>query len=628
MKKKLWYLLACTCLGVMFLSGCGKNKEIPLEKEGYVLDWHDEFDGESLDPEKWLPQYLPHNTSSPEGCLTNYTMEDGVLKLTIDEDAVDYYSGQRDRTDGGFMASSIQTYEKTGLHMKDVKTTVAPYNGYTTQYGYFEMRCKMPAGGGGGVAAWWLVGAEYDSKKNGLGSKQNGEIDVFETFFIGSNVFYPKVHAWDDPDLAEWGQESILEGEASDYVENFHIYAMDWTPEGLTFYVDGKEIAHTKQSPQYDMCMILSLYTSHNELYWGGGAASDVFPKVWEIDYIRVYKDENGYPNGVTKPKDRYANGLSLVESQIYTEEGDPTQTLQINDVARLAELSSTGAHATDIGFLNWPDYDAKNGTCSADNPLLPVEYTFTWDGPQNVDKMNLYSYFSNGQAPTTIEIQVQKDEDDTGEWKKVGEYEIEWKMNTEHVEYAKMDISDGQGIIALKMIVKDANLSWKHYVIQKVHIYKEGEKPGTGTVQTSNDALSASVSTNIESEVDRLESLVDGDRAMGIWRQGLSEGASVSDYYQLNWDNPISAKRVNLVVTKARNQGPTKIRVQVSKDGSTGWTDVATVSEIEWKQLGNVQESERITFERQKDIKGIRIWVENANLTWGGYAIQEIEVY
>jgi hypothetical protein len=35
----------------------------PLEKPGYTLEFHDEFDGTELDPEKWLPYYLPHWSS-------------------------------------------------------------------------------------------------------------------------------------------------------------------------------------------------------------------------------------------------------------------------------------------------------------------------------------------------------------------------------------------------------------------------------------------------------------------------------------------------------------------------------------------------------------------------------------
>ena len=31
----------------------------PLEKEGYRLIFHDEFDGKEIDRTKWIPEYLP-----------------------------------------------------------------------------------------------------------------------------------------------------------------------------------------------------------------------------------------------------------------------------------------------------------------------------------------------------------------------------------------------------------------------------------------------------------------------------------------------------------------------------------------------------------------------------------------
>ena len=168
---------------------------------------------------------------------------------------------------------------------------VEPFEGYATQYGYFEIRMKMPDTKGGGYAAWWLIGAQDDT--DAAESVQNGEIDVLETFFDNPGVFEPKVHAWDDPNLNEWSSEVNLKGFSKNYVDEFHTYAMDWRPEGITFYVDGKEVAKTIESPQYRMCMILSMYI--NSDFSGWDEPENKYPIEWLIDYVRVYKDINGY---------------------------------------------------------------------------------------------------------------------------------------------------------------------------------------------------------------------------------------------------------------------------------------------------------------------------------------------
>jgi len=279
------------------LSGASDEAEngVP-EKEGYVLDFSTEFNDGKLNTDYWLPQYLPHCTGSTDGASARYKVEDGCLNLYILKDSPDYFGGQPGSSDPDnlkWIANGIQTWEKNNLHPGgEQKTDVEPFEGYATQYGYFEIRMKMPEIGGGGYAAWWLIGAEEDVGIDGT-SEQNGEIDIFETFFRNPGVIEPKVHAWNDPDLCEWSDMVELRGEAADYSNEFHTYAMDWRPEGITFYVDGKEISKTEESPQYRMCMILSMYI--NSDFSGWDEPSNVYPIEWLIDYIRVYKDVNGY---------------------------------------------------------------------------------------------------------------------------------------------------------------------------------------------------------------------------------------------------------------------------------------------------------------------------------------------
>src|SRR5690606_17847849 len=57
----------------------------PLEKPGYALEFHDEFDGPDIDPEKWLPFYLPHWSSRAQSA-PRYTLQDSCLVLQITRD--------------------------------------------------------------------------------------------------------------------------------------------------------------------------------------------------------------------------------------------------------------------------------------------------------------------------------------------------------------------------------------------------------------------------------------------------------------------------------------------------------------------------------------------------------------
>lgn len=242
----------------------------PLEKEGYTLDFHEEFNSKSLSTSKW---------PSIESVTTRFAFNDSCINIFIDENT----QPQNGDKVYNFRVSQIYTYKQIKrLANNSFVTTVSPTEGYSTQYGYFEMRAKFPDCGGGGHCAWWMVGAP-----NSLAdTTKNAEIDIVEAFFDSPNNSYPKVHSWYDPLCFDW-KKSVMNSHFP--AKEFHIYAMEWSPSGLNFYYDNKLIASTVNSPNYKMTMILSLYTASSKDYWSGWD-NGVYPKTFSIDYVRVWK--------------------------------------------------------------------------------------------------------------------------------------------------------------------------------------------------------------------------------------------------------------------------------------------------------------------------------------------------
>jgi hypothetical protein len=484
-KKCVTVLLTLTILVGSLLGGCGKTQvegsdslnpssgvseasaADTQDKEGYILDFSSEFNDSKLDTEHWLPQYLPHCTTNAAGCSARYKMQDGCLNLYITKDSPDYFSGKPGSIDAEnllWIANGIQTWEKNNLHPGGKQLTqVQPYEGYATQYGYFEMRMKMPDTKGGGYVSWWLIGTQDDARPDGSMSKQNGEIDVFETFFKYPGLFQPKVHAWDDPDLSEWEESVKLDGDPQDYVNDFHIYAFDWRPEGITFYVDGKEVAHTNQSPQYRMCMLLSMYI--NSDFSGWNEPGNVYPIEWLIDYVRVYKDKNGYPNSITKP----TNYVRLPEDDAIQYEAQYVGDEQCNDLAKNAARTLTGkGKMYDRCF----DGDWSSGYISEDNPELPQEFILNWTKGQTFDTVRIGECYALGQGVSFIELQVQKV--GTDKWESLSHNKINWLSNDEKPQFVDIDAKNSGNIKALKIIVKNANLTWKHYTIYEIQVFKK----------------------------------------------------------------------------------------------------------------------------------------------------------
>ena len=428
------------------------------EKDGYEIYWNDEFNGTELDSNKWLNQYLPHATASETGAMTDYEMADGVLTLKIDEDHPTFYDIESEQ---GFKVSSIQTYEKNWLHDVNAKN-VDVFDGFRTQYGYFEVRYKMPACGGGGHVAFWMVGTQADARADGRGSQQNSEIDVTETKFSSPNSYTPRIYGQDDPDMVNWSAAVELEG---DYVNQWHTYAVDWTPEYIAFFVDGVEVARSEQSPQYEMCLLLGMYINDDpdDEYWGG-AANDVYPKEWEIDYVRVYKNENGYENGVTKPAQPDLLDGSVAVTDFAAAAG-------MENIAPYATVTASSdvvlTDSAELAHINEANRDNSLTRTITDMTAVNDYYQFDWETPVTVNQVVLYNQYA-GQAPVAWKVFVTTD---GAEWKEVAVTDnVLW--SDDQLEGKALTFVRQENIIGLRVQIVKANLDWGHYCIYEVEIY------------------------------------------------------------------------------------------------------------------------------------------------------------
>jgi hypothetical protein len=240
------------------------------------LEFEDTFEGATLDPTRWLPFYLPH-WSSLERAAARYELRDGVLRLRIE-------AGQQPwcpEFDGEIKVSSLQTGARTGQHRFNPAAVVREQESdvrlYTARYGRIEVRAKA-TDDPEAMVALWLIGYE--------GGRQSAEICVCEIF--GRDVGPAEtgvgvgVHPFDDPDL---GDDFSRETVAIDARE-FHVYTADWTPDGVTFSVDGEPIKTTDQSPSYPLQLMLGIYAFPAT----GRKAVNRYPKEFVVDFVRGYR--------------------------------------------------------------------------------------------------------------------------------------------------------------------------------------------------------------------------------------------------------------------------------------------------------------------------------------------------
>ena len=218
----------------------------PLEKEGYRLIFHDEFEGKEIDRTKWIPEYLPSWPKDRTVCTPTYEMKDGVVRLTIDRDS-------KNEFDKGMYISGFMSASRTGMHHYDpkrkalhsIKTEATQIN----QYGYYEMRAKMQAGGGV-HCAWWLIGFEDDPN-------QSCEIDIFEILGTDVNRIWSTVHSWKDSTIQYHTEHPWFANKK--LAEEFHVYPVykePWVamiPKGHPLYVEGTKPVRPEELLPYDL---------------------------------------------------------------------------------------------------------------------------------------------------------------------------------------------------------------------------------------------------------------------------------------------------------------------------------------------------------------------------------------
>jgi beta-glucanase (GH16 family) len=225
---------------------------------GYELVWEDQFDGTTLDPKKWEvrgigPRALGY--VSPEAVK----VEEGFLKLS----AI--------KKDGRILLGAVGTRGR-----------------FSTRYGFFECRAQVQKSPGV-WGAFWIQSP--DIAKGEDPAIYGAEIDIMECFRkLGPDIVSHNVHwAYGPHQQTTHGMQSYLKGVG----EGFHTFALEWTPEKYQFFVDGYKFYEVKTAiSRIDEYLILSMEIPSDPK----DIRNTIFPDVFTIDYVKVYKKRAADP--------------------------------------------------------------------------------------------------------------------------------------------------------------------------------------------------------------------------------------------------------------------------------------------------------------------------------------------
>ncbi len=180
---------------------------------------------------------------------------------------------------------------------------------FAQRYGRFEVRMQIPKGQGI-WPAFWLLGDDFDE----VGWPASGEIDVMENVGKQPNTVWATVHG---PGYS--GKEGLTEDRkiARPLGDDFHTYAVEWSPGLLVFLLDGQEYHRVVPADVggdrwvFEKPFHLLLNVAVGGEWPGPPDASTRFPQSLVVDWVRVYAYEP-----------TWAGGQSYTTGQIVTYDG------------------------------------------------------------------------------------------------------------------------------------------------------------------------------------------------------------------------------------------------------------------------------------------------------------------
>jgi hypothetical protein len=148
------------------------------------------------------------------------------------------------------------------------------------------------------------------------------------------------------------------------------------------------------------------------------------------------------------------------------------------------------------------------------------------------------------------------------------------------------------------------------------------GPTPTPGPINLALTATAASTSYNPNNPPSWVN---DGSFTTSTVSQ---DNCGFPQYVTLTWTSGKNFDKITLSSNYAQGQAPTSWDVEVSDDGSTNWTKVASSGTVTWATNDETNERKDTTFSAVSNKKGVRVKILSANLTWAHFALREFEVY
>lgn len=265
---------------LILLTACQQKENNPASKvviNSLDLVWSDEFENEGLpDSTKW-----------------SYDIGNGCPDICgWGNNELQYYTQsntKNSRVENGHLI--IEAHKEDKDEMNYTSARLVTKNKGDWKYGRIEVKAKLPSGKGTWPAIWMLP---TDRSTYG-GWPKCGEIDIMEHVGYSPDSLFGTIHTEAYNHTIGTQKGGSLEDKSLE--SDFHVYALDWSEDGMVWYMDNKQyfkfenekMTYKEWPFDQQFHLILNIAVGGN---WGGkfGVNEDIWPQRMEVDYVRVYQ--------------------------------------------------------------------------------------------------------------------------------------------------------------------------------------------------------------------------------------------------------------------------------------------------------------------------------------------------
>jgi len=269
-------LMVCCPLDGLQRQASGTVSSPTKPDHDWVLKWSDEFNGpngSSSDPKKWALESGGNGWGNDE--LEYYTSRPQNVRIENGNLVIEALKGEFKGPDG--------------VKRRYTSGRLTTNGRFSQAYGRFEARIEIPSGQGV-WPAFWLLGDDYST----AGWPDCGEIDVMENVDVNKAMIHGSIHG---PGYsARESLSSTFTLAHGKFSDGFHIFAIEWEPRAIHFYVD--DTLYATKTPAdlpsgakwvYDHPFFIILNLAVGGNLPASPDTSTEFPQRMLVDYVRVY---------------------------------------------------------------------------------------------------------------------------------------------------------------------------------------------------------------------------------------------------------------------------------------------------------------------------------------------------